>query len=295
MPDPSRFAYMAGLGFTAWEPAAVARCLADLGYGAVEWTLAHFDPRTHTDAELAALMAATRDAGLAVSEVVVQQDYVTRDEAVRADRIAHTLECIAAAARHGVEALNLFTGPAPWDPGAPKLGRDIAEGEAWELVFAAFDRLVPAAEAQGVKLAVEAVFGMTVRDYYTTLPLLSRYESPCLGLNFDPSHYALYRNDIPYAVRQWGPRILHVHLKDCVGVPGGLPGDTFTFPLLGEGTVDWPACFAALDEIGYVGYLSVEFEAFTYYRTVLGGDPVRAARLSMEQCRALAPDQRGRP
>lgn len=287
MPDPSKLGYLAGLGFGAWKPKDVVRCLAELGYSAVEWTLAHFDPRTHSDAELAELMEATREAGLTVSEVVVQQDYVTRDEAARADRVTHTIECLEAAARHGVETLNLFSGPAPWDPSAPTLGRDMPEGEAWDLVFAAFDELVPAAEQRQVKLAVEAVFGMTVRDYYTTLPLLARYPSACLGLNFDPSHYALYRNDIPYAVRQWGERIFHVHLKDCVGVPGGLPGETFTFPLLGEGTVDWPAFLAALDAIGYAGYMSVEFEAFTYYRTVLGNDPVRAARLSMEQCRAL--------
>ncbi|MBM3473826.1 MAG: sugar phosphate isomerase/epimerase [Armatimonadetes bacterium] len=287
MPDPSRLAYMASLGFTAWKPEDVCRCLADLGYGAVEWTLAHFDPRSHSDDEIAALMQVTRDAGLAVSEVVVQQDYVTRDEAARADRVAHTIECIEAAARHGVEALNLFSGPAPWDPNAPKLRKEMPEGEAWELVFRAFDELVPAAERHGVKLAVEAVFGMTVRDYYTTLPLMARYTSDGLGLNFDPSHYALYGNDVPWAVRQWGSRIFHVHLKDCVGVPGGLPGETFTFPLLGEGVVDWSAFLAALDDIGYGGYLSVEFEAFTYYRTVLKNDPAQAARLSMEQCRAL--------
>jgi sugar phosphate isomerase/epimerase len=278
---------MASLGFTAWRPEDVCRCLADLGYGAVEWTLAHFDPRSHSDDEMAALMQVTRDAGLAVSEVVVQQDYVTRDEALRADRVAHTIECIEAAGRHGVPALNLFSGPAPWDPGAPKLRKELAEGEAWDLVFRAFDMLVPAAEKHGVRLAVEAVFGMTVRDFYTTLPLMARYPSSCLGLNFDPSHYALYGNDIPWAVRQWGDRIFHVHLKDCVGVPGGLPGETFTFPLLGEGVVDWPAFLAALDDIGYGGYLSVEFEAFTYYRTVLKSDPAQAARLSMEQCRAL--------
>jgi sugar phosphate isomerase/epimerase len=287
MPNTSRLAYMASLGFAGWKAEDVCRCLADLGYGAVEWTLAHFDPRTHSGDEIAALMQATKDAGLAISEVVVQQDYVTRDESVRADRVAHTIECIEAAARHGVGVLNLFSGPAPWDPSAPKLRKEMPEGEAWELVFRAFDELVPAAEANGVKLAVEAVFGMTVRDYYTTLPLLNRYSSAYLGLNFDPSHYALYGNDIPYAVRQWGERIFHVHLKDCVGVPGGLPGETFTFPLLGEGTVDWPAFVGALGEIGYGGWLSVEFEAFTYYRTVLGNDPAKAARLSMEQCRAL--------
>jgi len=64
-------------------------------------------------------------------------------------------------------------------------------------------------------------------------------------------------------------------------------GDTFLFPLLGEGLVDWPAFFAALDEIGYDGFCSVEFESFKYFSTVLAGDGLAAARLSMEQLRRL--------
>ncbi|MGQ9731685.1 MAG: sugar phosphate isomerase/epimerase family protein [Candidatus Zipacnadales bacterium] len=287
MPDIAQLAYMASLDFATWNPADLCRCLAEIGYRGVEYTLAHFDPRSHSDDEIAAAIQAATESGLTVSEVVVQQDYVTRDEVAREDRITHTIECIEAAARHGVRTLNLFTGPAPWDPHAPRLGKDLNEGEAWELVFDAFDQLVPVAEAKGVQLAVEAVFGMIVRDYYTTLPLMDRYDSPYLGLNFDPSHYELYDNDIPYAVQQWRERIFHVHLKDCVGVPGGLPGESFIFPLLGEGTIDWAAFFRALDDIGYDGYLSVEFEAFNYYRTVLKNDPVRAAQLSMEQGWAL--------
>ena len=293
MPEPSQLAYMASLGFAGLPPQEVVRTLKSLGYAAVEWTMAHFDPRTHSAAQIAELVAATQGQGLAVSEVVVQQDLVSLDAATRRDRCGHVQECIEAAGRAGIGTLNLFSGPAPWDPSAPTLGRDISEGEAWDQVLAAFAEFVPLAESAGVRLAVEAVFGMVVRDYYTTLPLLHAFDSPALGLNYDPSHYQLYRNDIPWTLRQWGrQRIFHVHLKDCVGVPGGLPGETFTFPLLGEGAVDWAACLAALDEIGYTGYLSVEFEAFTYYSRVLAGDPVAAARLSMEQCQALlAPPQ----
>jgi sugar phosphate isomerase/epimerase len=66
-----------------------------------------------------------------------------------------------------------------------------------------------------------------------------------------------------------------------------MPGETFIFPLLGEGRVPWKAFFAALDDIGYDVFLTVEFESFDYYRRVLRNDPVAAARLSMEQLRQL--------
>ena len=61
----------------------------------------------------------------------------------------------------------------------------------------------------------------------------------------------------------------------------------FIFPLLGEGLVEWPAFLDALDDVGYDGFLTVEFESFTYHRTVLDNDPSRAAAVSMEQIRAL--------
>ena len=95
-------------------------------------------------------------------------------------------------------------------------------------------------------------------------------------------------DDIPALVRALVPRIARVHLKDDFGVPG-MEGEDFHFCLLGEGRVPWPELFAALDEIGYAGALSVEFEAYRYYEQVLGADPVAAARLALEQVRALVP------
>lgn len=105
-------------------------------------------------------------------------------------------------------------------------------------------------------------------------------------MNFDPSHDVLKGNfDIGWIVRAWGKdRIKHVHLKDAVGVQeDGL----FLFPLIGEGRVDWPGMLTALKEIGYAGYLSVEYESFTYHANVLKGDTVEAARRTIADIRSL--------
>lgn len=277
---------MARLDFAAWPPERVVAALKGLGYGGVSWMRQHFHPRTHALGDLRALLQTTQDAGLAVTELVVQQDLVCLDEAVRRDRIAVVCEYIEAAAAADRPLLNVFTGPASWDPGAPRIPRDLSEGTAWDMVDDAYRQVTAVAEAHGVTLVVEAVFGQVVRDYFTTRELLRRVPSPALAVNLDPSHYHLYRNDIPWAVRQWGSRIRHVHMKDAVGVPG-LPGQEFLFPLLGEGSIDWTAFLAALDAAGYRGFLTVEFESFAYYRQVLGRDPVAAARLSLEALRRL--------
>jgi sugar phosphate isomerase/epimerase len=290
-----RYGFLAGLDFAALPAARVADELATLGYVAVSWPLARFDPSTTSAADRRRLVDDTRAPGLAVSEWVVQLDFVHPDAAVRRERLGRAADALRAVADLdlGGQAIpapvNLFSGPAPWDPGAPRLGRDLTEGQAWDMVRAAFDVLVPLAEETGVDLAVEGVFGHLVHDYYTTLELLRHYDSPRLGINVDPSHGILVGNDIPWAVRQWGWRIRHIHLKDAVGRPG-MFGETFIFPLLGEGQVPWAGFFAALDAIGYRGHLSVEFESWDYYRQVLGSDPVAAARLSLELLRRLDPD-----
>ncbi len=281
-----RLAFMASLGFSRMEPRKVVATLKQLGYGGVEWTLAHFNPRTTSKQQRQELVQVTRDAGLEITEVVVQQDMVSLDENVRRDRIDLVKECIEAAHDADVSILNVFSGPAPWNPEAPKLGSDISEGQAWDQVIEAYSELAALAEAAQVHLAVEAVFGMLVRDYYTLHQLLTAVDSPFLSVNFDPSHLVLYRNDPAWAIRQLGGKIVHCHLKDAVGVPPP-PADSFIFPLLGEGNVPWGPVFDALNKIAYQGYLSVEFESFKYYQTVLGADPAKAAELSMEQCKAL--------
>lgn len=287
-----RIAFMASLGYARMEPDEVVEDLKRIGYGGVEWTLAHFDPRRKSQDELNALVRLTEDAGLKTTEVVVQQDFVCLDKRERSGRIALVKECIEAAAQAGVTTLNVFTGPAPWDPNAPRVGKDVSEGEAWNLVVSAFEDLLPAAEDAEVTLAVEAVFGMVCRDYYTTSLLIESFESPFLGVNMDPSHYRLHGNDPAWAVSEWGEAIAHVHLKDVAGTPG-MPGETFAFPMLGEGFVDWGAFLDALNGVGYEGFLSVEFESFGYYERVLGRDISKAAEVSMEQCRALLRLQEG--
>jgi sugar phosphate isomerase/epimerase len=286
-PKPRCFGFMASLDFRSWPAEAVANCLAGLGYSAVEWTLAHFHP-SRSLPELAELVRITEKHGLVFSEAVIQQDLVSLNPATCEERIELVEASIRAAAQTGVKVLNVFTGPAPWIDQSPRLGvpGGISEGEAWKLVFRAYERLLTLAERQRVYLAVEPCYSHLVHDYYTLKELLDHFDSEYLKVNFDPSHFQLYGNDVPWAVRRLGDRICHVHLKDVVGRPGAFFQD-FSNPMLGGGKVDWKAFAAALDDIGYTGALSVEFEAFSYYEKVLKNDPARAAEVSMEQLKNL--------
>jgi len=283
-----KYGFLAGLDFPDMTSRQVVIALAELGYQAVSWPLARFDPYQTTHMERKHLIQTTKSAGLQISEWVLQLDYICLDKSERSRRIKHSKDVIRTiGSLDPSPPINIFTGPAPWIPSSARLGVDLSEGQAWSILDEVFEQLLPLAETNKVYLAVEGVFGHLVHDYYTSAELLRRYPSPSLGINFDPSHGILYNNDIPWAIRQLDRHIMHVHLKDAVGKPGGLPGQTFIFPLLGEGIVDWMALSEALDDIKYTGYLTVEFESFDYYQKILKNDPIAAAKISMQHIQKI--------
>ncbi len=283
-----KLGFLAGLNFVDLSPEEVTNILAQEGYQGISWPLVWFDPRKKSDQDRKNLITEVEKAGLQVTEWVAQIDYVTLDKNTGSDRIKHTVEIIQAIGRLGSKApINLFTGPAPWDPTAPRLTKDISEGSAWDLIISAYDQIITVAEKENVVLAVEPVFGHLVHDYFTLMELFRRFDTPNLRVNFDPSHGILYQNDTAWVIKQLGDKIVHCHLKDAVGRPGGLPGETFQFPLLGEGEVPWNEFKSNLDDIGYSGFLTVEFESFNYYKQVLKSDPKLAARQAMSDVKRL--------
>lgn len=288
-----QFGFMASLDFARWAPERTVAALAEIGYGAVEWTLAQFDPRRGPTKDLDRLVRLTRDGGMQVSELVVQQDLLTTDPPLRAERARLIADCIVAAADCGIEAINIFSGPATWEPCALRIPEEMAEGPAWDLLVRSYEPLVELAKKHRVYLALEPAFKMLCHDYYSTQEFFRQLDSEWLGINLDPSHLILYGNDLPWVIQQWAGKIKHVHLKDVIGRVGN-PGHDFMFPLLGEGLVPWNDFFGALEEIRYGGFLSVEFESFAYYSRILGNDPREAARLSMLQIERLLASQKAK-
>ncbi len=93
------------------------------------------------------------------------------------------------------------------------------------------------------------------------------------GFNYDPSHMAYQGVDYIKFIRTFADRIYHVHMKDVwfghgdgtVGVFGGFtswgdPRRHWDFRSLGHGDVNFEEIIVALNDIGYKGPLSVEWE-----------------------------------
>jgi sugar phosphate isomerase/epimerase len=88
------------------------------------------------------------------------------------------------------------------------------------------------------------------------------------GLNLDPSHLVWQFIDYERAVREFGPRIHHVHAKDMEIDRNGLfeqgvmsAGVGWQIPRLpGLGEIRWERFVAALYGVGYQGAISIEHE-----------------------------------
>jgi len=93
------------------------------------------------------------------------------------------------------------------------------------------------------------------------------------GFNYDPSHLGYQGVDYVKFIRDFADRIYHVHMKDVwwehgngdVGVfgghtPFGDPRRYWDFRSLGHGDILFEDIMVALNDIGYAGPLSVEWE-----------------------------------
>jgi sugar phosphate isomerase/epimerase len=250
--------------------------LAKQGYDGVEWMLGyHFN----SSSELKRIVSLTRNKGLNVSNIMCWEDFVTSKERQRTRKVNEICNYIEQAAELSIPIVNTFTGPMSWREGHETLGEDISEGEAWSIVVDSFSKIIDIAEKNDLTVTVEAVFGMLVHDYYTTKEFLSYFDSKNIGVNLDPSHLALYGNDPTWAISMLRNKIRHVHVKDVIGTPGVF-GRDFVFPFLGEGIIEWESFFHALKDIGYQGFISVEFENDIYLKNICNGDWRIAARES---------------
>ena len=93
------------------------------------------------------------------------------------------------------------------------------------------------------------------------------------GFNYDPSHLGYQHVDYVKFIRTFGDRIYHVHMKDVwwghgdgtVGVFGGhtispTRAATGISASLGHGDIKFEEIIVALNDVGYQGPLSVEWE-----------------------------------
>jgi sugar phosphate isomerase/epimerase len=186
-----------------------------------------------------------------------------------------TMKNSARAAKNlGLKIVNGFTGSSIWHylyTFPPVTEEMIEEGFAY---FARmWNPILDVFEECGVKFALEVHPTEIAFDIVTAkraLEAIGHRES--FGFNFDPSHLYWQMVDPVCFLREFSDRIFHVHMKDAAlqldGRSGilashlnfGQPERGWDFRSLGHGGVDFEEIIRTLNQIGYNGPLSVEWE-----------------------------------
>jgi sugar phosphate isomerase/epimerase len=180
-----------------------------------------------------------------------------------------------AAANMGLSVVNGFTGSSIWhmlysfppvDPSSIDAGyADFAS--RWHPILDVFDEV-------GVKFGLEVHPTEIAFDISSAQRAIDALDGrDTFGFNYDPSHFGYQGVDYVAFIRTFRDRIYHVHMKDVwwsdkptrAGVFGGHTnfGDTdrfWEFRSLGRGSIDFEEIIRALNEIGYNGPLSIEWE-----------------------------------
>ncbi len=112
-------------------------------------------------------------------------------------------------------------------------------------------KVIPEAEAAGIKIAIEEVWN----KFLLSAPEMARYVdefgTPAVGAYFDVGNVVEFGYPQEW-IRELGRRILKIHIKEYA------KPKRFSYDL-GEGKeIDWPAVRAALVEVGYNGWITAE-------------------------------------
>jgi D-psicose/D-tagatose/L-ribulose 3-epimerase len=176
--------------------------------------------------------------------IAPEHNPVSDDPAIRKAAYEHmerVVDCCAAVGSsilcgpHQV-ALGVFTGRG-------------ATQEEWDRSVQHLRRVAEYAQKQGVVLAEEVVnrfelYHLNILDQ--GVRLVDQVGHPNCKIHLDTFHAHIEEKDPAAAIRRAGGRIAHVHISENDrGVPG-------------SGSVRWDDTFAALDDVGYDAWLTVE-------------------------------------
>lgn len=179
------------------------------------------------------------------------------------------------AARLGVQTVVGFTGSSIWKYVAmfPPVSQEAVDAgyqdfaDRWNPILDVFDEV-------GVRFAHEVHPSEIAYDFWTTQRTLEAIgHREAFGLNWDPSHFMWQDLDPVDFILEHAERIYHVDCKDVKlrlgnGRNGRLGSHLawadlrrgWDFVSTGRGDVPWEASFRALNQIGYDGPISVEWE-----------------------------------
>ena len=197
---------------------------------------------------------AARDAGLFLvlaARVNMQRDLASDDAAARRGGAAYLRRCVDVAAACGARIVGgpLYGTPLVFAGRAPAPIEESRRAARVDRVAEGLREAGAHAAGRGIRLAVEPLnrfetdFCNTARQAVELVRLVG---SPAVGIMLDTFHMNMEEDDLPQAIRQAAPHLLHFQANENHR------------GFLGTGHLDWPAICRALAEARYAGPITLE-------------------------------------
>ena len=192
--------------------------------------------------------------GVDLISLSIHQGFVSPDPKKRQRNIDHTVKCLELAHELGIPCIRLNTGR--WGTiksfDALMAARGIepvlpghTEDEGFKWCIDSIEKCLPAAEKNGVLMALENHWGLA-RTAKGLLRIAKAIESPWLGVLMDTGNFL----EDPYAqLEMIAPRTVFVQAKTYYG-----GGEWYSLDL------DYKRIAGILRKVNYRGYVSIEFE-----------------------------------
>lgn len=234
----------------------------------------HLFPKDYDEAALAEVAEAIARNGLTVTNInsftlfavgdTYLPSWIEDDPARRDIRIQHTLDCLEVARRLGCGNISV-------PPGGP-LEAGLSRSEALARFHEGLDRVIPTAEALGVRVLIEPEPDLLIERTAEFLPFIREIRSRMVGLNFDIGHFYCAGEDPAAAFETLFEWVGHVHLEDIA------PTRVHKHLIVGLGAIDFPSVFDAMRRLGYKGDISLELYPYTDRPEAAGAESLERIR-----------------
>lgn len=196
-------------------------------------------------------------------------------EGVRQRAAQRIIDTGHAAKKLGVKVVNGFTGSSIWQYlySFPPVSKEMIDAGYADFAKR-FLPILDSFKKDGIKFGLEVhptEIAFDIASAQRAIDAVKGHE--CFGFNYDPSHFGYQHVDYVKFIRTFGKRIWHCHMKDVwwghgdgtVGVFGGHteftdPRRYWDFRSIGHGDINFEEIIVALNDIGYQGPLSIEWE-----------------------------------
>jgi sugar phosphate isomerase/epimerase len=244
-----------------WTPEEAVGQLAGLGYDGVEWRIADDPPRAVPGfwqgnrctfpqsgfvEDAPRIRALTEAAGLAMPAI---------GSYARAADVARVETVLRGAAALGTPMARIQV---------PEYDGQVGYVELWERARRDFRVVERLAQTHGVKALVEIHHGTIVPSASAARRFLEGFDPEWVGAIYDPGNMVWEGHEqYRLGLETLGPYLAHVHAKNSSWRQSGRRADgsrawQAEWAALDAGIVDLRGLFAALRQVGYDGWVSVE-------------------------------------